>query len=188
MTDIKLPEVLHLCTQCEYSARCSEKEWRKHLATHHDKNGFKDGLTHIVHKIKPRPWGYEAVLTIYNNGDPVEGFTPCWKTNPTHEQINEVIASIKNRIQTRLDYEAVRSIVFDSLGPEIKEAIFWLIQKIRQYPTATLAQAKTQWDAVWADSLFTFNKLVAYVQKLAGNITWNQFKTYVINHKFGEVD
>ena len=77
---------------------------------------------------------------------------------------------------------------FDNLGTEVKEALFWLIRKIRQYPNATYAQAETAWNAEWADSLSTFAKLAAHVQKLAGGVTWANFKTYVINHEFEGLD
>lgn len=84
--------------------------------------------------------------------------------------------------------EAKFSKVFDHLGTEVKEALRWLILKIRQYPNATYAQAETQWNNEWADSLFTFAKLAAHVQRIAGDVTWAQFKTYVINHYFEGID
>jgi hypothetical protein len=74
------------------------------------------------------------------------------------------------------------------MGLEVREAIYWMIRRIRQSPNATLAQAETAWNAEWADSLFTFTKLVAFVQRVAGNITWAQFGTYVINHYFEGID
>ncbi len=79
-------------------------------------------------------------------------------------------------------------IFFDDIGIEVREALHWLVRKIRQYPNATYAQAEAAWNAEFADRLFTFAKLTEYVQqRIAPNITWAQFKTYVINHHFEEV-
>jgi len=145
-------------------------------------------LTHRILKKKLRPWGWEALVEVLNGTIVLEGLTPTFNHDPTTEEIDSVMVEIKNRIQARLDYEAVRSTVFDTVGPEIKEAVFWLIRKIRENPNATYSQAETVWNATWADSLFTSAKLTTYVQRMAGGITWTQFKTYVIARKFEGVD
>jgi hypothetical protein len=145
-------------------------------------------LTHNIIKRITRPWGYEVRVDVLDGSTVLEGFTPYFPHEPSDEEVTAAMAPIKSLMQARLDYEAVRSVIFDNLGPEIKEALWWLIRKIRQNPNATYAQAETVWNNEWADSLFTFAKLTAYVQRLAGNITWNQFKTYVIEHKFEGVD
>jgi hypothetical protein len=145
-------------------------------------------LTHRILKKVLRPWGWEARVEVLNGDQVLEGVTPTFNRDPTTQEIDEAMISIKDRIQVRLDYEAVRLKVFDDMGPEIKEAVFWLIRKIRENPNATYAQGETAWNAAWGDSLFTFAKLTAYVQRMAGGITWNQFKTYVINHKFEGID
>jgi hypothetical protein len=145
-------------------------------------------LTHRFIKKKLRPWGWEALVEVLNGTVVLEGVTPTLDHDPTTEEINSAMVEIKNRIQARLDYQSVQSTVFDSMGPEIKEAVFWLILKIRQNPNATYAQAETVWNATWANSLFTFAKLTSLVQSLAGGITWNEFKTYVINHKLNGTD
>jgi hypothetical protein len=135
-------------------------------------------LTHRILKKVLRPWGWEARVEVLNGDQVLEGVTPTFNRDPTTQEIDEAMISIKDRIQVRLDYEAVRLKVFDDMGPEIKEAVFWLIRKIRENPNATYAQGETAWNAAWGDSLFTFAKLTAYVQRMAGGITWNQFKTY----------
>lgn len=145
-------------------------------------------LTHRFLKKKLRPWGWEALVEVLDGTKVLEGLTPTFDHEPTNEEVDSAMVEIKNRIQARLDYEAVRSRVFDDLGLEVKEVLFWLIRKIRENPNATYAQAETVWNATWADSLFTFAKLTAHVQRLAGGVTWNQFKTYVINRKFEGVD
>jgi len=145
-------------------------------------------LTHRLLKRVQRPWGWEALVEVLDGTIVIEGFTPVFDHEPTDAEVTAIMVAIKARIQANLDYESVRSTIFDSIGPELKEALTWMVKKIRQNPNATEAQAETAWNAEWADSLFTFTKLAAYVQKLAGNVTWNQFKTYVIDHKFGGID
>lgn len=145
-------------------------------------------LTHRILKKILRPWGWEARIEVLNGSIVLEGVTPTFKNEPTTEEIDSVMIEIKARMQARLDYEAVVSRVFDNVGPEVKEALFWLIKKIRLNPNATYAQAETAWNAEWADSLFTFAKITTYVQRMAGGLTWNQFKTYVINRKFEGID
>jgi hypothetical protein len=145
-------------------------------------------LTHRILKKILRPWGWEARVEVLNGTVVLEGLTPTFDHDPTTAEIDSAMVEIKDRMQARLDYRAVQSEIFDNMGPEIKEAVFWLIRKIRENPNATYAQAETVWNATWADSLFTFAKLTAHVQGLAGGITWNQFKTYVIGKKFEGVD
>ena len=147
-------------------------------------------MTLIYQEIKrrQRPWGYEVRLLIKDGSRDVETCTPYWATDPTAGQVDTWAAAYIAKLQDRLDWEAIRSTVFDDIGPEIKAAVFWLIRKIREYPGATLLQAENAWDAEWADSLFEFDRLAAWVRNLAGNITWDQFKTYVINHNFEGID
>jgi hypothetical protein len=145
-------------------------------------------LTHNILNRVRRPWGYEVSIDVLDGASILESFNPYFPHPPSDEEITAIMASIKTRLQERIDYEAVRSDIFDDLGLEIKEAVWWLIKKIRDNPNATYAQAETVWNNEWADSLFTWAKITAYVQKKAGNVTWNQFKTYVINHKFVGVD
>lgn len=148
-------------------------------------------LTYQEAKRRVRPWGFETRVAIWKDGNHVETFTTHWQPNegtPTEEQISERIDARLVKIQARLDWLAKQSTVFDEYGPEIKEAVFWLIRKIRQYPGVTLTQAETAWNDEWADSLFTWDRMVAWVRARAGNITWDQFKTYVIDHTFEGVD
>jgi len=145
-------------------------------------------LTHSIIQKRRSPWGWEALVEVRDGSIVIENLTPTFDHDPTIEEIDLRMVEIKNRIQTKLNYEASRSVVFDAVGPEVKEALFWLITKIRENPAATYAQAETAWNTTWANSLFTFAKLTAYVQRMAGGITWNQFKIYVINRNFQGID
>ena len=136
-----------------------------------------------------RPWGLECRFTAISPGDPDLNEVVLIRDGETALQSAERrLAVLIARLDAEAAVESVRSRIFDELGPEIKEAITWLIVQIRKYPSATVAQAETQWNATWADSLFTFTKLATWVQARTGGVTWNQFKTYVINHHFNFID
>jgi len=92
------------------------------------------------------------------------------------------------------DREAKFCRLIDNWGDELKEVLFWLIREIRQYPNVTLEQAETVWnvETVWSaersDSLFEFNRTVTWMRNQFGGVTWDGFKTYVIDHYFEGVD
>lgn len=147
------------------------------------------GYTYIAHKIIPRPWGVECRFTMAKpDGSHINDIVMVPNVNISNADLTVKVAAFLAWMKARDDRKALFSNAFDNVGPEVKEALFWLIRQIRQYPNATYAQAETAWNAAWADSLFTFAKLTAYVQNLAGGVTWANFKTYVINHLFEGVD
>lgn len=148
-----------------------------------------EGYTHITHKLSQRSWGPEVRFTFADAaGVHSNEVLSVPSMDVTNRQLIDIITPFLARIKAAQDREAALVKIFSNLGPEVKEAIFWLIRKIRQYPNATYAQAETAWNAEWADSLFTFAKLATYVQRLTGDVTWAQFKTYVINHEFEGLD
>ena len=63
-----------------------------------------------------------------------------------------------------------------------------LITRIREFPSATLTQAQTYIAGRYPNSIINFDNLYAYYQQLLGGVTWAQFKTWVINHKFSGID
>lgn len=147
------------------------------------------GYTYITHKLIQRPWGPECRFTVSDPaGVHVNEVVAIPSMEATEVSLVEIISARLARMKAIGDREATFSKAFDNCGPELKQAIFWMVRKIRANPTATLAQATTAWNAEWADSLFTFDKLVAFVQREAGNVTWAQFRTYVINHNFRGID
>ncbi len=146
-------------------------------------------LTHNEVSRKQRPWGFEVREVVWDGSAHIETFTISWRNQfgiPTEQHIINKINQRVQKIQDRLDFEAVRGIDVEN---QYREPFFFLVQKIREYPDATLNQARNFWDANMSEQLFDFDKLVTYFRNLAGsNITWNQFKTYVINKKFEGMD
>ncbi|KKL97820.1 hypothetical protein LCGC14_1830610 [marine sediment metagenome] len=146
-------------------------------------------LTHNEVSRKQRPWGFEVREVVWDGSTHIETFTVSWRNQfgiPTEQAITNRINQRLQKIQERLDFEAVRGI---DVEEQYREAFFWIVRKVRENPDATLDQARNFWNINMSEQLFDFDKLVVYFRKLAGtNITWNQFKTYVINKKFEGVD
>jgi len=146
------------------------------------------GYTYLTHKIIFRPWGIECRFTVGRDGQHFNDIVMLETGNENETVIADAIVKRLVPVIAAIQRESIRCKEFDNVGPELKEALFWLVQQIRKYPNATLAQAQTAWDSAWADSLFTFGKLAVYVQQQVGGVTWNGFKTYVIDHVFEGID
>jgi len=144
---------------------------------------------YIQHKLIQRPWGATCQCTFARpNGTHINAVMKIPSMDVTNQDLIDIVTAYLARKKDREDLAATYSHVLDDAGPEIKEAVFWLIAKIRQYPAATLAQAETQWDLVRSDSIFSFDRFVDHILRIVGDITWDQFKTYVINHRFEGLD
>ena len=148
-----------------------------------------EGYTYIQHKLLSRPWGPTCQFTFArSDGTHINGVSSVPSMDVLNEDLIDIVSAYLAKLKAREDLAATYSHILDDVGKEVKEAVFWLIAKIREYPTATVAQAETAWNDVWSDGLFDFDRLVAHVQKLAGDVTWAQLKTYVINWKFEGLD
>jgi len=148
------------------------------------------GYTYIAHTVANRDWGPICQFTVArpDDGSHVNAQITIPSLSMTTQ---ELIPFVETYLVALTAYEADQALyshVFDHVGEEIKEALFWLIEKIRQFPGATLAQAETQWNTQWADSIFDFDRFVMHVRRLADDVTWDQFKTFVINRKFEGLD
>ena len=146
------------------------------------------GYKYIGHRIMIRPWGIECLFTVDRDGQHFNDIVMVETGNENETVIADAIVKRLVPVIAAIQRESIRCKEFDNVGPELKEALFWLVKQIRKYPNATLAQAQTAWNSAWADSLFTFEKLAVYVQRQVGGVTWDGFKTYVINHVFEGVD
>ena len=146
------------------------------------------GYEYITHELINRSWGPEVRFTVKDGNDFIDDVVSIKNINITEEEIIEYISGYLATRKIYTDRIKLTCKFFDDIGPEVKQALFWVIRKIRQYPNATLLQAQNAWNSEWADSIFTFDKLVIYFRTRVGNITWDEFKTYVINHIFEGID
>jgi len=78
-------------------------------------------------------------------------------------------------------------------GGESKEILWKLVKAIRNNPSLTITQATSWYDTNYPDGLYNGTQLLLRMRRWLTNEigfqpTWDQFKTYVQNHTFGEVD
>ncbi len=150
-----------------------------------------EGYKYITHKLIQRVWGAECRFTVarLTDGSHINDVIEIGDMGISEADLIIRISARLAKIKEIKDYEALVCHYLDDVGIEVREALHWLVRKIRQYPNATYAQAETAWNAEFADSLFTFAKLTSYVQRrISSGITWLAFKTYVINHHFEGID
>ena len=147
------------------------------------------GYTYVTHKLISRPWGPECRFTVRKaDGTLVDDVVNISSMSISNADLIQAVTDHLAFLKRDWDRQALICHFFDDVGPEVREALHWLVRKIRQFPGATYAQAEAAWNAEFADSLFTFVKISAYLQKRVGDITWAQFKTYVIDHIFEGVN
>jgi hypothetical protein len=147
------------------------------------------GYTYVTHKLIPRPWGPECRYTVKDANDQfIDDVVPIKSMNISQADLIQVVTDRLRQMKDAKDYEDSFDRRFDDIGVEVKEALHWFVRKIRQFPNATLPQAETAWNAEWTDSIFTFQKLVTFMRNKVDGITWDNFKLYVINHRFRGVD
>lgn len=147
------------------------------------------GYTYVAHSIVPRDWGPICLFCFAReDGSHINGVVSVPSLDVSNQDLKALVEVYLAQLKAREDLEASYSHVLDDVGPEVKEALFWIIAKVREYPNVSLAVAETQWNIVWSDSIFDFQRLVAHIRRLAGDVTWDQFKTYVINRRFEGLD
>lgn len=152
--------------------------------------------TYITHKLVQRPWGPTLRFTVgRSDGPDINEVLPISSMQATDSELVTVISAYlaKWREMEQMERDAQEREAntcrdFDNSGEEVRKALHWLVRKIRQYPNATVTQAEAQWNNEWADSLFTWDKLVTFMRRKVGGLKWGEFKTYVIEHRFVGID
>lgn len=112
-------------------------------------------------------------------------------SEPSSGELGILIAAAKLGDQAMLDYDANDM----NLTRDEEKAIEYLrnikrdiITQIRAHPAVTLVQAQAYVDTNYPDSIINFSRLYQFYLNLLNLSTWDEFKTWVINHKFREVD
>jgi hypothetical protein len=112
--------------------------------------------------------------------------------DPSAAELNALATIAKTRIQAELlDYEANAmdlSTDEDRLLEYYRNIKTDIILQIRAVPGASLAQAGIYITNKYTDSPFDFSELYAIWRNMIGVSTWAAFKTWVINHKFRDID
>jgi len=115
----------------------------------------------------------------------------CTPEEPTQAELDVLITSRKMLIQQDLDYEANDLNLTtdeDALLDYYRGIKRDVILRIRQYPGATLQQAADYISSKYPDSPFAFNELYQQWLQISGCSNWAQFKQFVIDHKFRDID
>lgn len=149
----------------------------------------------LTHNIVETRLQYGKYLTLIDITDTVTGQIynkrPRFKTNPSQAMIDAQVVIEKERIQLELDYISndMNLMRDEELAIEyLRDIKRDIVVSIRATPGVTLAQAQTYVDTNYPDSVIKFDKLYQFYLNLLDLSTWDEFKLWVINHKFKEID
>ena len=149
-------------------------------------------LTHTL--IETRPYLNSWLVILYIT-DTDTGLVYNRRFNIGHDpsgvEVEALAVTAKTRIQDELDYQ-VNDLNLttdeDSLLEHYRNIKRDLILRIRQVPGATLQQAQDYIAGEYPNSPFDFVELYAIWCRMISVATWPEFKTWVIDHKFREID
>jgi len=104
---------------------------------------------------------------------------------PAPAEINNKITSILERIRYKLN--PLNEIEIE--GIELKPLIKQMVKYIRKNPGVTRDQLATAVDTAYPDLDWKPDRLINKLREIVGKtITFDQFKTFCIDHRFGGVD
>lgn len=149
-------------------------------------------LAHVISGIRPYLDGYILKITVT---DTVTFKIYNREFNRDHipdsaEQESWAMVA-KSRIQTELDYRANAMNLgsdLEELDADLYSLKLYIVQRIRQFPDATLQQAQNDLDTKYPEYSVIFPILYARWKKTIGKSTWVDFKDWAIDKKFREID
>jgi len=100
---------------------------------------------------------------------------------------------IRKKHSYEISWSALNSFDLGDDGGLSREVLIKLIKAIRNNPNLTVQQSTTWYNNNYPDSLYNGEQLLKKMRtwltkELGFEPTWDQFKTYVIDKKFEEVD
>lgn len=144
-----------------------------------------------------KPWGLEVTIELSDSETGLKGV----KTVRFKDQADKEAQGPArlNHIKYNFELNCNPLARFDlGIDPEegkegAKEILVQLVKYIRNNPGCNLEQVKTLYDNNYPDAPWRADAIVNHAkrwlrQTLGFVPTWDQFKNYVINHKFGELD
>ena len=139
-------------------------------------------------------WSHR-IVKIKPNGNVIVAFTRDITNETIDVTFSRVIGDGSEQLARKkwnLEIGWSRLNQFD-LGENSKEILIKLIKAIRTIPALTVTQATTWYDTNYPDAMWKGTELLkrmqAKIEEETGVVcTWDQFKTYVINHLFEGVD
>jgi hypothetical protein len=149
-------------------------------------------LTHTLIETRTYLNSYLALIDIK---DTVTGKVYNRRFNVEHDpsaaELDALATTAKTRIQDDLDYEANGMNLTtdeDRLLEYYRNIKRDIVRRIRAVPGTTLAQAQTYISNKYPDSPLVFAELYTIWRNMISVSTWAEFKTWVINHKFRDID
>jgi len=142
-------------------------------------------------------WSHRVVKT-KPNGNVIVEFT----RSPTGDIVNVTFSRVigdgteqlaRKKWNLEVNWSALNNFDMGNDGGQAKEILWLLVKAIRNNPGLTLAQATGWYDTNYPDGLYNgiqlLKKFRNWIESEFGvEPDWDQFKTYVINTKFAEVD
>ena len=90
-----------------------------------------EGYTYITHKLIRRPWGPECRFTFAReNGSHINEVIKIPGMDISNQDLIALVSARLAQIKAAEDREALYIKELDGFGPEVAEAIHWLIRKI----------------------------------------------------------
>jgi len=142
-------------------------------------------------------WSHRVVKT-KPSGNVIVEFT----RSPTGEVVNVTFSRVvgdgteqleRKKWNLEVNWSALNNFDMGNDGGQAKEILWLLVKAIRNNPSLTITQATTWYDTNYPDGLYNGVQLLLKFRTWIENEfgvepTWDQFKTYVIDNKFAEVD
>lgn len=115
----------------------------------------------------------------------------CFDHSPSEAEILAMAdqAILLIWLQGKYD-ENVMNLPVDELAAlqYLRNIKYEVIRQIRQNPGVTLVEAQNYVDTNYPDSIVNFARLYQFYLNLLSLSTWEQFKQWVITHKFENID
>ena len=142
-------------------------------------------------------WSHRVVKT-KPNGNVIVEFT----RSPTGEVVNVTFSRVigdgteqlaRKKWNLEVKWSALNNFDMGNDGGQAREILWLLVKAIRNNPDLTLNNAVKWYDQNYPEGLYSGIQLLRKFRQWIENEfgvepTWDQFKTYVINTKFAEVD
>ena len=149
--------------------------------------------SHEVKNTVPTKRGFDVTVEFERNGTGDK--RTCTFHFDTQSQISTSGPArlARKKAGYELSWSALNSFDLGDDGGESREILWLLVRAIRNNPNLTITQAVTWYNTNYPDGLYNGTQLLLrmrrWIESETGyEPTWDQFKTYVINNVFEEVD
>ena len=142
-------------------------------------------------------WDHRIVKT-KPNGNVIVEFTRSPTGDVNNTTFSRIIGNGSEQLARKkwnleANWSALNNFDMGNDGGQAREILWLLVKAIRNNPNLTIEQATGWYDSNYPEGLYSgiqlLKKFRTWIESEFGaEPTWDQFKTYVINNIFGEVD